>query len=186
MARTTRDDAAIDAVMPHFELHTRYAVKVRAPASSAYAALRRLDLGRSPLVRLLFLLRGMPRASLTLPGMLRLGMVELAVVPDRELVLGAVGRFWTPRGDLRPVSSEEFLAFDEPGFAKVAWGFHAEDRGAARTLLTAETRIACTDGEARRRFRRYWRFVGPFSAKVRKEALRLVKKDAEAATARAR
>jgi hypothetical protein len=38
---------------------------------------------------------------------------------------------------------------------------------------------AATDAEALRRFRRYWFMVGPVSAYIRTEALRLIAREAE-------
>jgi hypothetical protein len=37
-----------------------------------------------------------------------------------------------------------------------------------------ETRVALTDEQSRRRFRRYWLLIGPFSALIRRLALRQV------------
>src|SRR5664279_670006 len=42
------------------------------------------------------------------------------------------------------------------------------------SILTVETRVAITDDESRRRFRRYWLLIGPFSSLIRRMALRLL------------
>ena len=69
------------------------------------------------------------------------------------------------------MSAEEFHAFDEPGFARAAWNFKVSSKQGG-TLLETETRVQCTDEVARRKFLRYWRFIGLFSGLVRLEMLR--------------
>lgn len=73
-----------------------------------------------------------------------------------------------------------FIQFDEPGFAKAAVNFRVTGRGDVTSLLTTETRILCTDPDSRRRFERYWFFVHPGSALIRRVWLRAIRKRAEA------
>jgi len=54
------------------------------------------------------------------------------------------------------------------------------ERAGGRSTIVTETRIVCTDADARRKFRLYWRLVGPFSALIRRILLRSIKGDAEA------
>ena len=84
---------------------------------------------------------------------------------------------------MRRVSPDEFVAFDEPGFAKAVVNLSAQaiDGG---TVLTTETRVKLTDAEARRTFRRYWRVVMPGSALIRRAWLRAIRKRAERAGVR--
>ena len=46
-------------------------------------------------------------------------------------------------------------------------------------LLSTETRIKATDGDARRSFGRYWRIIHPGSALIRRVWLRAVRRRAE-------
>jgi hypothetical protein len=112
-----------------------------------------------------------------------MGLAEAGFIPladtDEELLVGIVGRFWTPGGGLRPLSGEEFCRFDEPGYAKATWNFAVEPVAEGVTRLTTETRVTCTDRSARRRFRAYWAVVGPFSGLIRTRALRQIKVAAE-------
>ncbi|MGE3141608.1 MAG: hypothetical protein AB7O53_19335, partial [Thermoleophilia bacterium] len=82
----------------------------------------------------------------------------------RELVVGGVGRFWTPQITWREVPAQEFAGFAEPGWAAIAWGFHITPTGDGRTLIVTECRTRATDAPSRRAFLRYWRLVGPFAA----------------------
>ena len=110
---------------------------------------------------------------------LALGWGVLAEEPGHELVLGAVTQPWEADVHFRGLPPHEFAAFDAPGFAKIAWTIRAESLGPATSLFYTETRVATTDAEARKRFRRYWTMVSPGVRLIRRESLRLVRADAE-------
>jgi hypothetical protein len=170
----------IDRFLPKYDMVERHGVQVAATPERAYRAIRRVDLGRSPTVRLLFGLRGIRGAGrTTLDDLVERGFVLLGEEPGEEVVLGIVGRFWTPRGGLVQVEPEGFTTFEDPGYAKAAWNFRARPLWEGTSMVTTETRVRCTDDGSRRAFRRYWRLVGPFSAAIRRRALDLVKRDAE-------
>lgn len=173
----------LDAFLAEYDVATTHSATVRAPAPRVWHALRELDAGASPVIRALFTLRGMPRSALRFDGLERLGFQVLAEAAPRELVLGIIGRFWTIAGDLRRFEAAEFETFVEAGYAKAVWGFTLEPDGAV-TRLSTETRVRCLDPASRRRFRVYWTAVGPFSAWIRREVLRLVKRVAETRRAR--
>jgi hypothetical protein len=155
----------------------RHATVARASVPATWEALLALDLSRSRIVRALFALRGLPASAMTWQGLERLRFIRLAEEPPRELLLGIVGRFWTPSGHLQRLTPEEFAAFDRPRFAKAVWNFRVEERGDGLVELSTETRVRCTSGGAL--FGLYWFFVGPFSGWVRREMLRLIKEEAE-------
>jgi hypothetical protein len=104
----------------------------------------------------------------------RSGFVRLSETDD-ELVLGVVGRFWRPAGDLRRVPAESFAEFAQPGWAKGVIKFRVTPAG-DRTLLSTETRVLATDAAARRRFRCYWRLIYPGSAVIRVAWLRAIRR----------
>jgi hypothetical protein len=183
----------IDRFMPTFDVVERHAVIVRASPDEAFGAIRRIDLARSLPVRALVALRGLPalirgrssrRRSWTLDDIIEAGFVLLAEEPRVELVLGVVGRFWKPAGDVIRVRAEDFTAFDRPGLAKGTWNFRVEPVGEGLVRVTTETRVVCTDQASRRSFLRYWRVIGPFSGFIRSRALSLVRTEAERARGR--
>ena len=182
----------IDESLPVYDVVERHRTKVRAPVERVYDAVRRLDLGGSATIRSLFWLRELParlrpsdrgaagrRLGLTLDALLEGGFVLLGERPNRELVLGLVGRFWTASGDLQRLDAGGFRDFRRPGYAKAAWNFSVEEQDDGTTLLATETRVLCLDGASRRRFRLYWTLVGPFSGMIRKDVLRSIKRQAE-------
>ena len=67
-----------------------------------------------------------------LTRMLEAGFVDLGTEPGSEVVVGAVGRFWSPSGNL-PVRTirtrEDFKGFAQPGYSKAAMNFLGGARG---------------------------------------------------------
>ena len=110
---------------------------------------------------------------------LSIGWGVLAQESGREIVVGAVTQPWKGDVKFRALPPDEFAAFREPGFAKIAWTIRAEPLGPATSRFYTETRVATTDAEARKRFRRYWTVVSPGVRLIRRETLRLVRADAE-------
>ena len=49
-----------------------------------------------------------------------------------------------------------------------------------RSVVTTETRVRVPDDESRRKFLLYWAAIGPMSGLIRRQALALIKDDAEA------
>lgn len=161
-------------VLPVYHHSERHAIRVAATPERALAAAREASLEDVPLVRALFRLRGLraaPRGPLW-NALLAEGFQQ---VGDDTLVL--VGRPWSPRGGLRHV--DDFVAFAEPGWAKMAMDLRAVPDGEGARLET-ETRVFLTDRAARRRFGAYWLVIRPFSGFVRRSWLRAAKRQAEA------
>lgn len=121
-----------------------------------------------------------PRAPV-LEAFLRNGFLLLGERRGEEVVVGAVGRFWQVSGaqGVRPIGSpEEFKAFDEPGWARAVTNFFVRPDGTGSRVST-ETRVAGTDAEATRMFRRYWRVIAPGSAAIRRSWLAAIRRRAE-------
>ena len=104
-----------------------------------------------------------------------MGWMLLGERSGAELTFGLVGNPWKPRGGSpsAPITRAGFAAFDQPGFAKLVESTRVDPYGGRASIVTTETRVLATDEDSRRRFRRYWLVVGPFSYLLRKTALRL-------------
>src|SRR5215207_8815250 len=111
-----------------------------------------------------------------------IGWILLGETPGAELAFGQVGKPWKP-GGLRdePVTRAEFAAFDQPGFAKLVESTRVDPYGDRSSIVTMETRVAVTDEDSRRRFRRYWLVIGPFSHLIRRTALRVLARELDRA-----
>ncbi|HLM02196.1 MAG TPA: hypothetical protein VK400_14170 [Pyrinomonadaceae bacterium] len=177
----------IDEFMPVYDFDEKHETIVRASAEKVYAALDSFDFNESAVIRGLFRLRGLAAKEscaeakdFALRDMTKFGFVILGEKPNREILLGLVGKFWTLTGNLQNVEAGEFSAFDKEGYAKAAWNFTLSGGGETETRLKTETRVQCTGAASRESFRFYWMFIKPFSGWIRQEMLRLVKQKAEA------
>ncbi len=170
----------IDDFLPRYDVRERHHIRVHAPPSDVYVAARRLDISRARLSMLLFRMRGLSAPScFTLDDFLKMRFILLGERLNEELLLGLVGRFWTPSGKLLRLDSEGFRDFNEKGYAKAVWNFSLSESSDGSVSLATETRVYCTDQSSRRRFRLYWLLVRGFSGLIRREILRAVKHNAE-------
>jgi hypothetical protein len=88
--------------------------------------------------------------------------MALGEEPGRELVFGSVGRFWQTDIEWKPIAAEDFVAFDESGWGKIAASISTHPYGHRRCIAVYEARTTMTDPQSRARFGRYWRLVSPF------------------------
>lgn len=180
---SSRPSPLSDHYLPVFDVETAHTIEVRATPGAVLSAARRLDMRGSWIVRSLFRLRGLPPEALDLSGLEQLRFKTLRDEPGKGFVLGLVGQFWTPSGELLDFSVDAFRDFSTPGYAKATWAFEVSEEPAEVTRLSTVTRVRCLDEASRRRFRFYWRVVGPFSGIIRTEILKSLKAAAEAVPA---
>jgi hypothetical protein len=185
----------LEEIVPEYDFGEVHAVRLFASPGGALGAVKLVGLGEMPLVRVLFALRSIPsyvagerglptdRTAPLYGQMLDFGFVSIAEEPGREVVCGGIGQMFEASGGRTPVirDASEFVAFREPGFAKVAMNFCARPLEFGSELRT-ETRVVATDAASRRRFGRYWRVIQPGSALVRRGWLAAAKRRAEGAT----
>lgn len=182
----------IDEYLPEHQFSLEaYAIDIDAPMERVYPIVRKLDLRNAWLLKVIFWLRSIPgrlvgRSPLgpTLEDLERAGLVLLEAAPPREVVLGLVGKIWTPAGGLEKVGSAAFRGFCVPGFVKVVWNFSLEPLQNGHTRLTTQTRAQCTDSDSRKKLRRYALFMRSLSGTTRKSALRAIKRQAESTVPR--
>jgi hypothetical protein len=129
-------------------------------------------------------LRGRPGAT---PASLMLatdasvlpGWVNLGEVPGRELVFGAVGKFWKSDIEWHDVPADEFAAFAEPGWGKIGCHLLVRPDGPGRSILSYECRTATTDLTSRAQMKRYWWLIRPFVAYILRAVLRTIRGNVE-------
>lgn len=156
---------SLDAFLPAYDFSTRHTVSVAVDPVRADRALREVTFREVPLVRALLLARGLGlrRAGDTVLGTMVPRATVLEDVEGEGLVLTLTGQFWRLRG----------RGPEAPATAVV-------DFRALPGSLTTETRVHVPDLSSRRKFRRYWRVVRPFSGLIRMVVLRAAKRRAEA------
>jgi hypothetical protein len=153
-----------------------------------YAAAKELDFRRSPLIQGIFRARQLLMGGSAAPAISggsfldevqALGWRVLAEEPGRELVMGAVTQPWVADVSFRGIAPEDFAAFDEPNYIKIAWTVGVAPRDEGSSVFRTETRAVATDPVARSRFRRYWTLVSPGIRLIRWEMVRMVRREAE-------
>jgi hypothetical protein len=172
----------LDRLLPSADAATVVTVLVEAPPDMTYAALKRVDFARmpenDPLMRMLVGARSLPdRISRRLRGQApevaiaeaggRLSemsdgpdaWIRLGETPGAEFAFGAIGRFLGAQVNWRRTTAQEFVAFAEPGYVKVAASLSVQPYGQDRSLLIYDCRAAATDESSRSAFLRYWRLL---------------------------
>ena len=174
----------IDRYMPEFQFVERHSRLIAAPPEAVWDALLNVSAREVRLLLPLMAIRTLRFRSSradrpVIETARRSGFLLLAENPLHEIVLGTVGRFWQFHGgrnfELR--TPEDFLRFDESGYAKAVLNFEVHT-GGERTCVTTETRITTTDVSARRTFARYWFLVHPGSALIRRSWLAAIERRA--------
>jgi hypothetical protein len=185
-AAPPKSPSPLDRFMPTFEVRELHETRVSAPAAVTYQSALALDLMRSPLVRAIFrgreLLMGAAPARRREQGFVReilaVGWGVLAEEPGRAMVFGAATQPWRADVKFRAIPADEFAAFSEPGYAKIAWTFWVDPLEAGTSAFHTETRVLTTDAASRTRFRLYWAIFSAGIRLIRHEILRLVREDA--------
>jgi hypothetical protein len=163
-------DALLDRFMPDYEVAERHHIHVAAPAEITFAAACETDLMQSPIIRAVFrarelILGSQPDSAEHPRGVLAyttsLGWRVLANVPGREVVMGAVTQPWDANVVFRSLTADQFVAFNEPDYVKIAWTLRADPAGPNASIFRHETRVMTTDLGARVKFRRYWSCFSP-------------------------
>jgi hypothetical protein len=181
-------ESFINTFIPRPDVAETHEIVVRAPADLVFEVAERFDLLSIPLVLAIFRLREIvfrvPSQRRRQPMSLvaettQLGWRRLALLPDRQLVMGAVTQPWVGDVKFRGLSPEAFANFNEPAFVKIAWTFEAEPIDARTTRFRTRTHVLATDREALRKFARYWVFAGPLTGLIRRAALRAIRREAE-------
>jgi len=180
----------IDEFLPEFEESKSYSISIPAQPNDVYQTLKSANFADLWVVRILFGIRSLPAILsgklikstgkvATIADITRSGFMLLGENPDHELVIGVVGKFWKMSGNVKhDIQPAQFRSFAQPGFSKAVWNFSLEPTGKNMTRLSTETRIHCTDSDSRKKFKRYWTVIAPFSGWIRIEMLRALKKQA--------
>lgn len=183
----------IDRFIPDPDFMEGRKLEVEAVPEEVLAAIKGTDL-RDPVVHTLFAVRDLPNrlARRLGAGATELDNVSFTNIPDvgpgwvklgeeegRELVVGAVGRFWRRDYGARDVAPGDFADFDEPGYLKLAVSSRVEPLGYDQSILHYEARVEATDAEAKRQFVRYWRVIAPGNEVIVRRALQRIKAEAE-------
>jgi hypothetical protein len=180
----------LDEVLPQFDASEVHDVWIDAPPNVVFSAVKQVTVGEVRLVPPLEALRALPGLLARRPAFrpnstarmldqFTTGVVPLGERAGTEIAAGAIGRFWRLFGNepADVVTREDFLSFDEPGYAKAAISFLVRpDRGGSRVIT--ETRVVGTSLEATRALLRYWRAIRLGSGAIRRSWLAAIRRRA--------
>jgi len=184
------DDLTLEAALPSApfrELHTRV---VPAPIEEVWPHCLEVTASEIRTLGPLLALRGLPALlrgrrppQATAPEpLLDVFAGEGFVVLRRDgevadggatVLFGAAGKFWSITGNA-PVPFDtptDFVAYDQPGYAKTVCRLEAVDLGNGTTRIETETVIVGTDPASTRRFAPYWAVIRLPSGLIRRSWL---------------
>jgi hypothetical protein len=166
-----------DKYLQQYDFNEVHRTIIDAPPEVIYRLAQDLDFSDSWIIQMLFFLRGLPAKEISIKRLGDQKFTILEEVPNKEVMIGLIGEFWKPSGNLQFFTAETFSTFKGP-YAKATWNFMLESKE-GKTVLSTETRIACPDPKTKKAFARYWFVIGPFSGLIRKEMLRAIRVKAE-------
>ena len=106
------------------------------------------------------------------------GFQVLVEDAPHELAAGAIGKVWRPVIPFVHVAdAAAYAAFSETGYIKVAWALRVVPEGTETSRVEFELRVAATDEDALRKFKRYFRLIGPASRFIRHLLLAQLERD---------
>jgi hypothetical protein len=181
--------ALLDGVMPHWHFRERHHIHIAATRGAVWSAVNAVRGDEIALARALFAVRRLPARLLgtappkpasrpILEEMLKGGFTLLARDLEREVVLGAVGRFWTIAPCPLQIADLADFRAPHPGCAHAAMDMRILDAPRGGVTLTTETRILVPERGARVRFALYWSLVRGGSALLRRTWLHAIRRRA--------
>jgi hypothetical protein len=183
-------DVLLDQFVPYPEVDEYHSIDVAAPGPITLEAAKALDPQSAVPIKAIFFVRAIPSMLRGVPfrpegsrgildETLGQGFGVLAEDAGREIVIGAYCEPWRQEVVFRPLPPEEFAAFEEPGFVKIAVSLAAEPLGEDSSRFVTRTRAVATDADARRKFRRYWSRMSAGIILIRWFFLPLLKRQVE-------
>jgi len=167
----------IDRLIPDYSFNEYHEVVINASIEEVKHALHTTGVAEIPAVHLLLKIRGISddkdmsnEATKNEPN------PNTFSTPDFNFIVADSNEFitmmiLTASSKTPPpimTTFEQFIAFTEPGYVKVAINFRFVSRGDGQTLLTTETRNLPINQKDCRIFGRYWRIIYPGSAIIRR------------------
>ena len=179
----------LDEFIPVWQFRERHARRIAAPPARVFEAIKNVRANEILFFKTLtWIRRGGRRTSESilnagdsaplLEVATKNGFIYLAEDAPRELVVGTM--VIAPPGLDCALTPQTFKTTLAPGFALAVMNFLVTPDGQGNSLVSTETRVFANDASARRRFARYWRFIYPGSALIRRMWLRAVARRARA------
>ncbi|RYE45554.1 MAG: hypothetical protein EOP48_22090 [Sphingobacteriales bacterium] len=165
----------IDKYLPGYDVKELHSISLNSSTTSIYETMLLSDI-RSPLMKLLFRLRGMPNDLSRIEQLTNMGFIKLDEKPGTEVLYGMVTNSPTFNCCFSNISPADFIQKADTSIIKAVINFHVQEASNGNWDISTETRVWCGGRQIRAKFKRYWFFVKPFSQLIRKSMLRQMKK----------
>lgn len=192
--RSVREKHRIDDFLPEYQFSEYHEARTRAPIDRVIEATRNVSATDIPTARVLLTLRRLADGDVSVPPAdptpwiedargRDTGFIILDENDERDLVFGLALRT-RPSGMPNPARCPpaEFQHFSGLGNVRVVFDLRIAEEGNGMVRVSTETRILGGDAGTQRAFARYWRFVYPGSAIIRRVWLDAMIARAEQAT----
>jgi hypothetical protein len=113
----------LDKFLPEYHYREKHEIVINASPTNVYDLVTRLDMAESWIIKALLALRGLPSQLMNKDQMHRTRFIELENLPQKEMIIGLIGQFWKPTGNLQLFKPDEFVAYDKKDFLKAVWNF---------------------------------------------------------------
>ncbi|WP_018613354.1 hypothetical protein [Segetibacter koreensis] len=181
---------AIQTYLPNPRHTETKRIFVKVKPGVAWKLARHYDMSSVPWVRFLFNLRTVtdlfheerPRFGDKKIGFIDeieengKGFLVLHETPGKEVVVGAVGKFWHIDIPFVEIKPQEYRDFNEAGWGKVAWSITVEPYLGGSTICF-ELRTSATDDESWKKLNRYYHVIGAFSKLIRHTLMERLEKE---------
>jgi hypothetical protein len=104
------------------------------------------------------------------------GFIVLEENSGKDVVVGAIGKFWHLNIPFQQITPVGFQPFNEPGWAKVAWAISVEPYMNGSTVCF-DLRTAATDRASWVKLNRYYHVIGFFSRLIRRSLMNRLEYD---------
>ena len=179
--QTPSPESPIDRYLRFYDLGVVHEVARPGARDEAWRAAMETDLRPGAVAQALEQLRQLSTLvgdqPLTLGGLLDTEGSPLRVLDQSEgahVVVGAVGKFWTPQVEWKHVEPEAFATADESEFGRIVVGLQITDGPEASSRIRLEARVAAPDEQARRHLRVQWMLIGPVIRFALERALEVI------------
>lgn len=166
----------LDVLLPGYSFNEYHEVRINASPEEVKHALQTTGVGDIPAIHLLLKIRGIENKNLNHKETSSQPAQKIFSTPDFNFFVADSTEFIsvmilkasakTPPPEVTTV--EQFMAFNEPGYVKVAFNFRFISLENGQTLVSTETRNYAMTKEDQRIFGRYWRIIYPGSAMIRR------------------
>ncbi len=195
MKHSLTTNQRIDSLLPDFAFNEFHEVRINASIEKIKQVLQVTGVKDIPAAHLLMKIRGIADEDVNLSDRASNNIVSsdtvstpdfnfFIVAPDEWITVMILKSVIITNNANKPAppeisTLEQFIAFNKPGYVKVAVNFHFISTGNNETILTTETRNNGITLKDNRVFGYYWRIIYPGSAIIRRIWLDTIRKKAQ-------